>query len=269
MCHIPKAARAEWVRTLAATLHDAGQDMADSRPWLRLHILARCVLVARLGEQGKAGGRSAAQRVKEACFRWRAGEEPLLWQEAQKELKVQKRGCRRKVQAAPTLQENNARRARTLVQEGQLSRAASALVSLGMDLDSEETLLEMHAKHPEAPPPALSGDPPETPPIMVNSEEAGEAVKSFRPGSAPGPSGLRGEDLKEVGVRGDRRGAACLGALTRLVNTLAAGKLPEEAAPYFCGANLFAARKKAGGLRPVAVEGILRRLASKCLVAKV
>ena len=58
-------------------------------------------------------------------------------------------------------------------------------------------------------------------------------------------------------------------ALTRLVNTLAGGKLPAEAAPYFCGANLSVSKKKAGGLHPVAVGGVLRRLVSKCLVAKV
>ena len=78
-------------------------------------------------------------------------------------------------------------------------------------------------------------DPPETAPITVNSEEVEEAIKSFRPGSAPGPSGLRGKHLKEAGFRGNGREAE---ALTRLVNPLAGGKLPAEAAPYFCGANL-------------------------------
>ena len=81
-------------------------------------------------------------------------------------------------------------------------------------------------------------DPPETAPITVNSEEVEEAIKSFRPGSAPGPSGLRGKHLEEVGFQGNGRGAAALAALTRLVNPLAGGKLPAEAAPYFCGANL-------------------------------
>ena len=65
--------------------------------WRRLFILARCILVARPGEQGSAGGRSAAQRVKEACRRWRAGEEGALWREAMGEAKGQKkRGRRRK-----------------------------------------------------------------------------------------------------------------------------------------------------------------------------
>ena len=48
-------------------------------------------------------------------------------------------------------------------------------------------------------------DPPETAPITVNSEEVEEAIKSFRPGSAPGPSGLRGKHPKEAGFRGNGR----------------------------------------------------------------
>ena len=76
---------------------------------------------------------------------------------------------------------------------------ALTLVSLGLDVDSNEALREMQAKHPEAPPPRVPVDPPETAPITVNSEEVEEAIKSFRPGSAPSPSGLRGDQLKEAG----------------------------------------------------------------------
>ena len=130
------------------------------------------------------------------------------------------------------------------MQEGQLSRAAQALVSLGMEWDSKGAIHEMLEKHPSAEPPRTPEEALEIAPITLNSEEVGEAVKSFRPGSAPGPSGLRGEHLKEAGIRGDGRGAAVLGALTGLVNALAAGKLPTAAAPYFCGANLFAAKEK-------------------------
>ena len=50
---------------------------------------------------------------------------------------------------------------------------------------------------------------------------------------------------------------------------MAAGSMPTEVAPYFCGANLFAAKKKDGGLRPVAVGETLHRLTSKCLAFKV
>ena len=53
-------------------------------------------------------------------------------------------------------------------------------------------------------------------------------------------------------------------ALTKFSNMLLAGKTPKEVAPYFCGAKLHGALKKDGGLRPIAVGNVLRRLASKC-----
>ena len=54
-------------------------------------------------------------------------------------------------------------------------------------------------------------------------------------------------------------------ALTRVVNLMAAGRVPEEVAPYLCGARLHAAKKKDGGLRPIAVGNLLRRLTSKLM----
>ena len=69
--------------------------------------------------------------------------------------------------------------------------------------------------------------------------------------------------------RRQRGGAAALAALTRLVNTMVAGKVPATIAPYIFGGNLFALVKKAGGLRPVAVGDIARRLTSKCVARAV
>ena len=85
-----------------------------------------------------------------------------------------------------------------LVQEGQLFRAARALVSLGLDMDSEEALQERQARHPEVPPLRVPEDPPEIAPITINSEEVEETIKSLRPGSGPSPSGLRGKHLKKA-----------------------------------------------------------------------
>ena len=50
-----------------------------------------------------------------------------------------------------------------------------------------------------------------------------------------------------------------------LINLLAGGGLPKEIVPFFAGANLFAAIKKDGGFRPIAVGNTLRRLTSKCV----
>ena len=64
--------------------------------------------------------------------------------------------------------------------------------------------------------------------------------------------------------RCDTRGATTLGQLTRPVSLMATGCMPEKGAPYFCGANLFAA-KKDRGLRPMAVCETFHWLTSKSL----
>ena len=45
------------------------------------------------------------------------------------------------------------------------------------------------------------------------------------------------------------------------------GLIPEEMAPTLCGANLTPLRKKDGGVRPIAVGEVLRRLACKTLLS--
>ena len=58
-------------------------------------------------------------------------------------------------------------------------------------------------------------------------------------------------------------------ALTKFVNLLAAGKTPPSILPHLCGATLLTCKKKNGGLRPIAVGEVLRRLMSKCLALAV
>ena len=62
----------------------------------------------------------------------------------------------------------------------------------------------------------------------------------------------------------DRANSALL-ALTGVVNLLCAGRVPTEVTPHLCGATLFACKKRNGGLRPIAVGEVLRRLTSKCI----
>ena len=92
-----------------------------------------------------------------------------------------------------------------------------------------------------------------------------QAVKSFKPGTAPGPSGLRAEHIKEATSPTVRGYGETLKALQSFVTKMSEGSLPASVAPFFCGANLFAAIKKDGGRRPIAVGEVLRRLVSKCV----
>ena len=94
----------------------------------------------------------------------------------------------------------------------------------------------MRAKHPqenETVPPAEDNI------TLALSISLRQAISSFKVGSAAGPSGLRGEHLKEARGKGEGRGAAAMAALTKLVNVMARGGVPKEAAPYIFGGNLF------------------------------
>ena len=168
-----------------------------------------------------------------------------------------------------TQQQKNVERATKLGQEGQYTRSLQALVSQGLaDSSSAAVLAEMKAKHPQGQPPTIPDT--DVPPKAFSPSEVSAAAKTFHKGSAPGPSGLRPEHLMVVlkAAPPNRFGRAET-QLTRVVNTMVKGKVPAYVSPFLCGARLHAANKKDGGLRPVAVGNLLRRLTSKALVRSI
>ena len=57
--------------------------------------------------------------------------------------------------------------------------------------------------------------------------------------------------------------------LTAVVNVLAQGRALSCVAPVLAGAGLVALPKPSGGIRPIAVGELLRRLTGKCLMSMV
>jgi hypothetical protein len=87
---------------------------------------------------------------------------------------------------------------------------------------------------------------------------------SFHPGTAAGPTGLRPEHLKVVlntGLPSTKAKAA--DGLRDLVNAIAGGRVLDEIALFISSAIL----KKGGGVRPIAVGLVVRRLVAKCFNA--
>jgi hypothetical protein len=133
-----------------------------------------------------------------------------------------------------------------------------------------EAHAEMIAKHSQTPDPPKTPDDPLPDPQTISSQEVTDALRSFKTGSAPGPSGLRPDHVKAAAFcPTNAKAEAAIRILTSICNLLAAGKAPHSIVPLFFGANLFAARKKDGGFRPIAVGETIRRLVSKCLAFKV
>ena len=83
-------------------------------------------------------------------------------------------------------------------------------------------------------------------------------------GSSGGLDGVRPLYLQELtSAKTAEHGRQLLSALTRLTNLALSGKIPEFARPAFFGANLCALKKKDGGVRPIAIGSIYRRLAAR------
>ena len=157
-----------------------------------------------------------------------------------------KRGRKRKNPIEEESQlERNSRRCTTLTQEGQYTRALQALASHGVAEHSAEALAEMKLKHP-APSAPQRPPPPETSaPRAFSGSDVLSAALSFKKGSAAGPSGMRPEHFKAI-LKSSSANIVerSLVALVKLVNVMAAGKVPNSVAPYLCGARLQPPRRK-------------------------
>ena len=95
-------------------------------------------------------------------------------------------------------------------------------------------------------------------------------MQSFPNSSAAGPDGLRPQHLKDL-VMGAADDNPLLVAIVDLVNLLLEGKTPLPVRGASFGATLLAIAKKQGGILPIAVGYVWRRLAAKvaCNHAKI
>ncbi len=158
------------------------------------------------------------------------------------------------------------RRCLKLVREvGQYGKAVQALTSHGVANSNEATIKILRSKHPQGPPPQFPRDKLDTTvPFSVDKEEVFEALTSFPKGTACGRSGLRVSHLLEMSSSPN-----FLHNLTSVVNIMAAGLAPHALAPLLASAPLAPLLKKDGGIRPVAIGEVLRRLVSKLALTKV
>ena len=102
--------------------------------------------------------------------------------------------------------------------------------------------------------------------ITLSEEDILRSIMSFPNGSAGGPDGLRPQHLKDlISTSASAGGPVLLRALTDLVNIIVKGDTPSSISPFFFGASLIALEKKGGGVRPIAIGCILRRLAAKAI----
>ena len=254
--HIPAAAKSLWTRTLSRALA-AVVHSNNPRSWQELLMLPQTVLDAP-PRGGHKHAKAAAAYTLDRLQRWDAGERLSLW-ESRRQLRVRHAGPR----AAADRQDF----AISLAREGFDGKACAALLAEGLAPDTPDNVAALRSLHPVQP--AVPITPAQALPLGPDITPAlvGRALRSFPASSAPGPSGLRVQHLRDACLPGSTD--SFLDQLTTLVSFLSNGQACPAAAPFLAGANLVAAPKPKGGLRPIAIGEVLRRLTGKCLMESV
>ena len=100
--------------------------------------------------------------------------------------------------------------------------------------------------------------------FLINNHDVLAAIRSFPSGSSGGIDGFIPQHLKDLVGEASLESPLVV-ALTGFVNTLLRGECPQDIIPSLFGGRLLALAKKDGGIRPIAVGSVWRRLASKCV----
>lgn len=96
------------------------------------------------------------------------------------------------------------------------------------------------------------------------------AIKKFPRSSAAGGSVISATHLLEmISIPCTDDEIWILGANKRLVNHFASGKAPPQISPWLSGATFIALNKRDGGVHPIAVGEVFRRLISSLLMSRV
>ena len=156
------------------------------------------------------------------------------------------------------------RRIRALVAAGNLSKAAKELVSTGLHQMSDAVQRKLEVLHPQAQLPVRRLDSPAAAPAQCEPPQVRAAILSFPTASAPGPSGLRADHLRDCITSVSTQAVTqFLSAITAVCNRCLAGELPDSCADLLLSARLLPFKKKDDGVRPIAVGKVLRRLVAK------
>jgi hypothetical protein len=167
-------------------------------------IFFKCILWAPAGKLPR--GANVVSIVRRRLDRWQEGQQLQLWSEARDGAAAREsaRGASNHTpapveQSHRVVQEGIERRAVNCARDGDLGRAAKALLPQQKAVASSSTLEELQQKHPAARVPIV---PPtrddHDPPYLFTSETVQKAISQFDRGSAPGSSGLRPSHLQDM-----------------------------------------------------------------------
>lgn len=137
---------------------------------------------------------------------------------------------------------------------------------------SLETYQQLQLKHPPPSRELKFPDPPdkEVTPLVVSGRDVFFSIKSFPNGTGSGIDGLLPQHLKDLTLPSTgEAGVRLMKAITAMSNYMLSGKVQSRFIETMYGAALCALEKKTGGIRPIAVGNVFRRITSKLASASV
>ena len=249
---IPKAARPIVADSLSKSLDEAMSSPTSSAWW---SFLSFAFVALRAPDSPKSGERRVTLTTH--IRRQVAGLESASPHPAM----VQRNASVRH----PSNPDSLARRIHAKCADGDIRAGLRLLTSDDTFVDpTPEVINSLRQKHPPAPTDLCIPPPPSASdlrPLTVTKEVVHAAIFTMPPGSSAGLDGIRPLHLRQLLSReAAESGCRLLTSLTALTNLVLSGQLPECGREALFGASLCALRKKDGGLRPIAVGSVYRRL---------
>ncbi len=257
---VPRQLRTMVAKVWTSTIRDIVEHN-DDYSWKRLFMFKA---VLEMPERGGKGGNRFVAFIRRHLEVWQSPQWMDVWRQAgERDMKRRSKAERRenppKISSEKQLA-NNIKRAKRLMNLGETSNAARALMSCGVAPSCDETIDELRKKHPAQPKCTLQEN--ERVEVLKAKEKTIRAMASrFNRSSSGGLDGLTAQHFLDIISEDSATGV--LSSLTELVNLVLSGMIFEGARPFFFGARLIGINKKSGGIRPIAIGGILRRLVGK------
>ncbi|GJT83818.1 hypothetical protein Tco_1058160 [Tanacetum coccineum] len=160
--------------------------------------------------------------------------------------------------------EQNIKQCKMMISDGHYTAAVRVLSSSSVAPYSDATLEDLKTKHPFKPAPSLPHIPFDHHHLIASPIVVLDRIKSFPHGTSYGRDGLRAQHLIDC-LSGSTVVVSdeLVSSITQVVNLFLDRSCPKMLGEYISSASLTPLVKLSGGIRPIAVGTVWRRLVSK------
>ncbi|GJZ71648.1 hypothetical protein Tco_0635499 [Tanacetum coccineum] len=162
------------------------------------------------------------------------------------------------------LGERNIKQCKRKICDGHYTTAVRVLSPFGVAPYNDATLKDLKTKHPFKPPPSLPQISIDHHHLVASPAVVLDIIKSFPRGTSCGRDGLHAQHLMDclsgVAVAISNK---LVSSITQVVNLFLDGKCPQQVGRVYCQCSPHTVGKPSGGIRPIVVGIVWRRLISK------